>query len=76
MIELTQDDFKEWAFNPVTQDFVTKLIEQRNKFLEQLGSNFYKEQDSIQKTIGICQSLKATIDSIESYKVEVQDADR
>lgn len=74
MTELTRDDFKEWAFNPTTQDFVGKLTETRNKYLEQLGSNYHKDQDSIQRTIGVCQSLKATIDAIESYKMtEAQD---
>jgi hypothetical protein len=73
MIELTREEFKEWAFNPATQHFVGVLTDKRNDCLEQLGSGFYKDGDSIQKAIGICQSLKATIDAIESYKMEVQD---
>jgi hypothetical protein len=74
MIELKENDFKEWAFNPVTQTFVNKLIDKRNSYLEQLGSNYHKDQDSIQRAIGVCQGLKATIDAIESYKMtEAQD---
>jgi hypothetical protein len=73
MIELMKQDFKEWAFNPATQHFVGVLTDKRNACLEQLGSNFYKDEDSIQRAIGICQSLKATIDAIESYKMEAED---
>lgn len=68
MIELTREEFKEWAFNPATQHFVGVLADKRNFCLEQLGSNYHKDQDSIQRAIGVCQSLKATIDAIESYK--------
>ena len=68
MIELTRDDFKEWAFNQVTQHFVGVLTDKRNACLEQLGSNFFRDENSIQRAIGICQSLKATIEAIESYK--------
>lgn len=74
MIELTQEEFKEWAFNPATQHFVGVLTDKRNACLEQLGSNYHKDLDSIQRAIGVCQSLKATIEAIESYK-GVEDAE-
>lgn len=68
MIELTREELKEWAFNPATQHFVGVLTDKRTACLEQLGSNYHKDEDSIQRAIGICQSLKATIQAIESYK--------
>jgi len=72
MNDLTRTDFKEWAFNPATKHFVEALIAKRAYYLEQLGSNYHASQESIQRTIGICQSLQASIDAIESYK-EVED---
>jgi len=68
MIELTREEFKEWASYPATQHFIGVLTDKRNACLEQLGSNYHRDQDSIQRAIGICQSLKATIEAIESYK--------
>jgi len=74
MIELTREEFKEWAFHPATQHFVKALTEKRQSYLEQLGNNFFRDEDAIQRAIGICQSLKASIEAIESYKMtEVQD---
>lgn len=69
MIELTLPEFKEWAFNPCTEIFVDRLKKIRSESLEHLGSNFHKTPEAIQRTIGTCQSLQATIDSIESYKI-------
>ncbi len=66
MIELTQREFKEWAHNPATQEFVNTLVNKRNECLEQLGANFHKDSDSIQRAIGVCQSLKATISAIDT----------
>lgn len=73
MTNLNTEDFKEWAFNPVTNYFINDLISKRTEYLEKLGTNFYKDKiDSIQQTIGICLALQATINAIESYK-EVKD---
>jgi hypothetical protein len=72
MNDLTNEDFREWAFNPATLHFTKTLTDKRNDYTDKLGSNYYTTQESIQRTIGICQSLKATIDAIESYK-EAQD---
>lgn len=69
MTDLTIQDFKEWAFNPVTIHFVNELINKRNDYLEKLGNNVYQGKiEIIQKEIGVCQALKATIEAIESYK--------
>ena len=68
MTDLIKDDLREWAFNPTTIHFSKELDIARTQTLEQLGGNFYKDTDAIQRAIGICQSLKATIDLIESYK--------
>mgnify|MGYP001417841773 CR=1 FL=1 len=71
MTDLTPREFKEWAFNPATIHFVNTLVSKRNEHLERLGINFYKDEDyAIQRAVGICQSLKGTIDAIESYKGE------
>jgi len=71
-MDLTKTELKEWVFHPATINFVELLTKRRNDHLEQLGSNYYKDPESIQRTIGICQSLLATIDAIQSYK-EVED---
>ena len=68
MTDLTRDDLREWAFNPATIQFSLELNKARSTILEQLGGNFYKDHDGIQRAIGYCQSLAATINLIESYK--------
>jgi len=68
MNELTQSDLKAWAFAPATHHFIKLLTDKRNSCLEELGNNYHKNSEAIHRAIGICQSLKASIDAIESLK--------
>jgi hypothetical protein len=71
----TPEELREWAHNPITKFHITKLIEVREDEKEKLASNYYKDFPQIQRSVGICQSLEATIDSIQSLKQEVKDAE-
>ncbi len=73
MIDISESDLKEWAHNPITKFHLEKLREKLDEHKDKVSLGRYTEDRQIWKAIGICQSLKATIDSIESLKKEEED---
>lgn len=65
----TPEEFREWAFNPVTEYHIKKLAEKREEIKEQMASNYFRDLPSLQHAIGLCRSLEATINSVESLKI-------
>ena len=73
-MNFTPEELREWAHNPITLAHVEQLKEIREEEKEKLASNYHKaDVNQIQRSIGICQALDATISSIESLKQEVKD---
>lgn len=73
-MNFTPEELREWAHNPITLAHVEQLKERREEEKEKLAGNYHKaDLSQIQRSVGICQALDATISAVESLKREVKD---
>lgn len=69
MIEVTLQDFKEWAFHPCTEKFVKQLSEDRTLIADSLAGGKYQDFTEMKRIIGKCQAIADVLNTIQEFKL-------